>query len=105
MIYRFKTDTDINNEVSKEIKAPKMFSVIMHNDDITTMDFVVEVLTKIFHKDLVEASNIMMEVHNNGKGVAGTYTYDIAITKKIQAEQMSHEKGFPLKLSLDEAIE
>ncbi|MDR1066258.1 MAG: ATP-dependent Clp protease adaptor ClpS [Clostridiales bacterium] len=81
-----------------------MYRVIMHDDDYTTMDFVVEVLMKIFHKSSLEASNIMLQVHNDGKGVAGVYTYDIAATKKLQANQMAGQMGFPLKLTLDEDL-
>jgi ATP-dependent Clp protease adaptor protein ClpS len=93
------------HETKSNTRKPKMYMVIMHNDDYTTMDFVVEVLMKIFHKSSLDASNIMFQVHNNGKGVAGVYTYDIAATKKLQANQMAGHMGFPLKLTLDEAIE
>ena len=86
-----------------DLREPKMFAVIMHNDDITTMDFVVEVLVRIFHKTTAEGAKIMMDIHEHGKGVAGVYTYDLAITKKLQTNQMSRERGFPLKLTIDEA--
>lgn len=99
----YETKTDVNTEIVLE--QPRMYSVVMLNDDYTTMEFVVEVLMKVFHKSSVEASHIMMEVHNNGQSVVGTYTYDIAITKKIRTEQMAKEKGYPLKLTIDEAIE
>ena len=88
-----------------DLEEPRMYAVILHNDDITTMDFVVEVLVRIFHKPSVEASQIMMDVHNAGKGVAGIYTYDIAVTKKLQTDQMSKEKSFPLRLTVEEAME
>jgi ATP-dependent Clp protease adaptor protein ClpS len=80
-----------------------MYAVVLFNDDITTMDFVVDVLMKVFHKSAVEASTVMMDVHQQGQGIAGIYTYDIAITKKAQADRMSAEKGFPLKLAVQEA--
>ncbi|MCL1999766.1 MAG: ATP-dependent Clp protease adaptor ClpS [Turicibacter sp.] len=83
-------------------KEPNMYSVILHNDDITSMDFVVELLVKVFHKSSVEASDIMMTVHNENKGIAGVYTYDIALTKKTQADIMSEKRGFPLKLTVEE---
>ncbi|MCL2421636.1 MAG: ATP-dependent Clp protease adaptor ClpS [Defluviitaleaceae bacterium] len=78
-----------------------MYAVTLYNDDITTMDFVVELLTKIFHMNSADASIIMMNVHQVGKGVAGVYTYDIAVTKKAQADKMAAEKGFPLRLGLE----
>ena len=84
-----------------ETKLPRMYAVILHNDDITTMDFVIELLVKVFRKSTAEASNIMMQVHQQGKGVAGIYTYDIAVTKKIQADRMAAEKAFPLRLTVE----
>lgn len=97
-------ETRLENTTQSEARwqRPKMFRVVMHNDDYTTMDFVVDVLTGIFHKNKIEATNIMTDVHNSGKGVAGVYTYDIAVTKKIQTDRVSHEKGFPLKVTVDE---
>ena len=82
-------------------KAPRMYAVTLYNDDITTMDFVVEMLVKVFHKTTAEASTVMMQVHQQGKGIAGVYTYDIAITKKMQADRMAAEKGFPLRLTVE----
>jgi ATP-dependent Clp protease adaptor protein ClpS len=83
---------------------PGMYAVVMYNDEITTMDFVVDVLVKVFHKSTLEASNIMMDIHHRGQGIAGIYTFDIAVTKKSQADRLSAEKGFPLKLAVQEAI-
>ena len=82
------------------VRMPSRYGVIIHNDDVTSMDFVVEILVKIFHKSSLEAAALMMAVHNDGQGVAGIYTYDIALTKKYQAEQRAAEKSFPLVLSL-----
>ena len=94
------THTLTHSETDTKLRAPYQYAVIIHNDDVTSMDFVVEVLCKVFHKSPVEASNLMMEVHNQGQGVAGVFTYDIAITKKYQAERRAVEKGFPLRLTL-----
>jgi ATP-dependent Clp protease adaptor protein ClpS len=91
------------NKSGVAVRMPSMYAVVMLNDDITTMDFVVDVLIKVFHKSSIEASNIMMDIHERGKGVAGIYTYDIALTKKSQTDQLSAEKGFPLRLSVQEA--
>ena len=95
----------VYEETMVHIKKPQMYAVVIYNDDYTTMDFVIEILVKIFHKTSVEASEIMMHVHTNGKGEAGVYTYDIALTKKLQTEQWANEKGFPLKITIDEAME
>ncbi len=101
MSNKYQFELDVENEVH----IPKMYNVIMHNDDYTSMEFVVDILIKIFHKDMTEANNIMIKVHNNGRAIAGVYTYDIAITKKSQTELMANQKGFPLKITVEEAIE
>jgi len=96
-------ETQVHAGARQGLSEPKLFAVILHNDDITTMDFVVELLVRIFHKTTTEGAEIMMNVHERGKGVAGVYTYDIAVTKKHQADLMSRERNFPLKLTVDEA--
>lgn len=85
-----------------KVKKPKQYKVIMHNDDYTTMEFVVEVLTQIFNKKMEEANKIMLEVHKKGSGVAGIYSYDIAMTKAGTAMAWAKEEGFPFKLSVEE---
>ena len=80
--------TIFKEEVDIKLKKPKMYRVIIYNDDYTTMDFVVEVLINIFHKNPAEATKIMFDVHNKGKGIVGIYTYDIALTKVIQVGDM-----------------
>ena len=95
------TQTNPNTLTRTQHRIPRMYAVTLYNDDITTMDFVVELLVKIFHKSTADASTIMMQVHQMGKGVAGIYTYDIAVTKKMQADRMATEKGFPLRLSVE----
>ena len=74
-----------------------MYKVIIFNDDITTMDFVVMVLKKVFHKSEEEAEAIMLATHNEGKAVVGIYTFDMACTKIGQALMMAKENGFPLR--------
>lgn len=85
-----------------KVKKPKQYKVIMHNDDYTTMEFVIEVLVRIFNKKLEEAEKIMLDVHKVGKGVAGIYSYDIAMTKANTAMSWAKEEGFPFKLSVEE---
>ncbi|MCL1864029.1 MAG: ATP-dependent Clp protease adaptor ClpS [Defluviitaleaceae bacterium] len=84
------------------LRTPSMYAVIIHNDDVTTMDFVTEVLMRVFHKTPPAAAALMIEVHELGHGVAGVYVYDIAVTKKSQADIMAAERGFPLKLTIRE---
>ena len=93
----FKTKTD------KKLKKPKLYKVILLNDDYTTMDFVVEVLITIFSKSVTEATTIMLDVHKKGKGIVGVYTYDVAVTKTNQVETLAKERDFPLKTSIEEA--
>lgn len=85
-----------------KVKKPKQYKVIMHNDDYTTMEFVIEVLVRIFNKKLEEAQKIMIDVHKAGKGIAGIYSYDIAMTKANTAMSWAKEEGFPFKLSVEE---
>ncbi|WP_026658371.1 ATP-dependent Clp protease adaptor ClpS [Butyrivibrio sp. AC2005] len=85
------------------IKEPRQFNVIMYNDDFTTMEFVVEILVDIFHKDEVTAQSIMMNVHKNGQAVVGKYPYDIARTKVDSALSRAKSEGFPFRMSVEEA--
>ena len=79
------------------IKEPDLYKVVMLNDNYTTMEFVVDVLIDIFGKSEAEARKIMLAVHKQGRGVAGIYVYDIAISKVEQVEKRAKPKGFPLK--------
>lgn len=90
--------------VKSEIKIskPKVYAVVIHNDDITTMEFVVRILNRIFNKSLDEANHLMLEVHEKGKGVAGVYVLDIALTKKNQVDLMAIESNFPLRVTVEE---
>ncbi|WP_411679345.1 ATP-dependent Clp protease adaptor ClpS [Clostridium thailandense] len=93
---------DFKEETKIKFAKPKMYKVLIHNDDYTTMDFVIKVLVKVFKKEVVEATQIMYDVHKKGVGVAGIYSYDIAATKTVQAMTMAEESGFPLKFSMEE---
>ncbi len=85
------------------IKEPKQFNVVMHNDDFTTMDFVVGVLVDIFHKDEVTAQALMMNVHKNGHAVVGKYPYDLALSKVTAALTRAKNEGFPFRMTVEEA--
>lgn len=97
-----KPNHDLNQKIKTKVKLPKQYQVIMFNDDYTTMEFVVEVLTQIFNKSAAEAEKVMMDVHKVGRGVAGIYSYDIAMTKAGTAMSWAKEEGFPFKLSVEE---
>ena len=100
MATKTRDKTRTHQDTQSKIRMPYQYAVIIHNDEVTSMDFVVEVLCKVFHKNPVEASTLMMSVHNSGQGVAGIFTYDIAVTKKYQAERRAADKGYPLRLTL-----
>jgi len=87
----------------EKIKEPKEYVVVLLNDDYTTREFVVEILMIIFHKNPVDAKAIMLNVHNNGRGVVGNYTWDIAQTKVNQVHSIAKQYDFPLKCVVEEA--
>ncbi len=94
---------NIQEKHSIKTEKPKMYKVILHNDDYTTMDFVVEVLVEVFNKTRQEATIIMLDVHHKGKGVCGVYTYDIAITKAEKVRELAIQRDFPLLATVEEA--
>ena len=88
-------------KTKQELKKPPLYHVFLMNDDYTTMDFVVHVLERIFNKSTVEATQIMLHVHKNGKGLAGTYTRQIAETKIGAVHSLAREQEFPLRCSME----
>jgi ATP-dependent Clp protease adaptor protein ClpS len=90
-------------EADPKLKEPQHYAVVLHNDDYTTMEFVTEVLQRYFHKTGDEAVQIMLKVHQQGKGVAGIYSYQIAETKVAQVHAYARAKGFPLKCTTEPA--
>jgi len=96
-----KSGEGVEVKERQEIKTPSLFKVLLLNDDYTTMEFVVHILEKVFHKAPVEASQIMLHVHKNGKGLAGVYTREIAETKIAAVHELSRQNGFPLKCRME----
>lgn len=94
-------DREIKEKTREQTKEPSLYKVFLINDDYTTMDFVVEVLEKVFHKTAMEATQIMLHVHRNGKGLAGVFTRDIAETKIETVHALARERGYPLKCSME----
>ena len=88
--------------VQEEVREPRKYKVLLHNDDYTTMEFVVQVLATVFNKTEVEANRIMLAVHQNGIGVCGIYTAEVAETKVIMVRQMARKGGYPLKCTMEE---
>ncbi len=87
----------------RKAKRPSLYKVLLHNDDFTTMEFVVDVLVRYFHKSADEATHIMLEVHEQGIGTAGVFTFEVAETKVAQVTAEARQQGMPLKCSVDPA--
>lgn len=97
------TKANLKTKPENKTQKPKKYAVVMQNDDFTPMDFVVAILMKVFKKSVDEAEQLMMEVHKKGKGVAGVYTFEIAETKALMAEQYAVQNEHPFRLSIEEA--
>jgi ATP-dependent Clp protease adaptor protein ClpS len=95
--------TEVVEKPKAATKRPSLFHVVLLNDDYTTMEFVVQVLERVFDKGPAEAYRIMMEVHTGGRGVCGAYTYEVAETKVATVHEMAREEGFPLRAGIEEA--
>jgi len=95
--HEWDDETGLKERDEQRLKEPDMFRVVLLNDYYTTMEFVVWIIRKVFHKPPAEANKIMMDVHKKGRGVVGVYSYDIARTKSIQVRQLSREKEYPLE--------
>jgi ATP-dependent Clp protease adaptor protein ClpS len=85
-----------------EVSEPKKFKVLLLNDDHSTMEFVLEILTTVFRKDIKTAEQIMLNIHNNGKEICGIYSHEIASTKIAQVRTLAKKQAFPLKAVMEE---
>ena len=92
----------VSAETLDDVREPSMYRVLLHNDDYTTMEFVVEILMGVFNKSVESATDIMLNVHRKGFGVCGLYTYDVAETKVETVSRLARENGFPLKCTMEE---
>jgi ATP-dependent Clp protease adaptor protein ClpS len=97
-----KTDGEVLEKTKPKTQKPSLFRVILHNDDYTTMEFVVRILESVFLKSPAEAHQIMMQVHTEGHGVCGAYPYEVAETKVAQVHDEARRNGFPLRASLEQ---
>ena len=96
-----KEQSQVKERQKTNIREPRRYKVIIHNDDFTTMDFVVKVLMEVFFLSEENAQALMLQVHHSNKAVAGVYTYDIAVSKAQKAVNMARENGFPLRLTVE----
>ena len=94
-------EDDVFTIEKEKVRKPSLYKVLLHNDDYTTMEFVITVLLKFFHKSESEAIHTMLTVHNKGVGVAGVYTRETAETKVKQISEFAREHQHPLKCSME----
>jgi ATP-dependent Clp protease adaptor protein ClpS len=94
-------DDAVVTESKPKLKKPPLYKVLLHNDDYTTMDFVVFILRTVFQRSETDSVRIMLNVHNQGVGVAGVYTYEIAETKVSKVVSLAREHEFPLLASME----
>ncbi|WP_319779648.1 ATP-dependent Clp protease adapter ClpS [Maridesulfovibrio sp.] len=98
--YKENFESDVLLE--DELKEPRKFRVLLHNDDYTSMEFVVAVLMQVFRKTEEESTQIMLRVHNDGVGVCGVYTAEVAETRVEMVKQLAQQAGYPLKCTIEE---
>lgn len=95
-------DTKIDDKVVVSLQPPKMWKVVMLNDDVTPMDVVIVILMKVFRHSEERAKEITLEIHNTGSGVAGIYTYEIAEQRGIEATDIARANGAPLRINVEQ---
>ncbi len=93
--------SQIRERQKTNLREPRRYKVIIHNDDFTTMEFVVMILKEVFFLSEENAQALMLQVHHSDKAVVGIYTYDIALSKAQKATNMARENGFPLRLTVE----
>jgi ATP-dependent Clp protease adaptor protein ClpS len=100
--YAPQRDEAVKPDTQRKLKKPPLYKVLLHNDNYTTMDFVVFVLVDVFHHSEISAFRIMLQVHNQGIGVAGVYTREIAETKIAKVTRLAREFEYPLLCTMEE---
>jgi ATP-dependent Clp protease adaptor protein ClpS len=96
------TDIKLDERIKVRVSEPKRWKVILLNDDSTPMDFVVSLLVEIFRHNPETAKEVMLQVHETGSGIAGTYSFEIAEAKAVEATNLARGNGFPLQIKLEE---
>lgn len=98
----FDVDEKVKTKTNLKLKPPQSYKVLLHNDNYTTMEFVVFVLETVFNKSLTEATQIMIHVHTNGIGVCGSYTFEVAEMKVESVHGLAEQYEFPLQATMEE---
>lgn len=96
-----KEQSSIRERQRTNLQEPRRYKVTIYNDDFTTMEFVVMILTDVFFKSQAEAEQLMLAVHHSDKAVVGIYSYDVATSKVRKATNMARNAGFPLRLTVE----
>lgn len=96
------SEIKIDEKIVIKIQPPKLWKVVLLNDDKTPMEFVIELLSTVFRHSESGAKDITLEIHNSGSGIAGVYCYEIAEHKSVEATHMARTSGFPLRIQLEE---
>jgi ATP-dependent Clp protease adaptor protein ClpS len=96
------TDVQLDEKIKVTVQEPKQWKVILLNDDTTPIEFVIQVLTQIFRHTELTAKDITLQVHETGSGIAGTYSFEIAEAKAVEATNLARRNGFPLQIKLEE---
>ena len=96
------TDVKLDEKIKKVVKEPPRYKVILLNDDQTPMEWVISILTEIFKHSQESAEQITMTIHTEGRGVVGTYSYEIAEQKVTETVNLSRNHGYPLQVNLEE---
>lgn len=92
----------VQARTANELREPKLYRVYMLNDDYTTWDFCLRIITGVFHKSVEEADKITQDIHSKGKGLCGIYSYEIAETKADTVQRQARKEGFPMRCSIEE---
>jgi ATP-dependent Clp protease adaptor protein ClpS len=95
-------DVQIDEKIKRKVVEPKLWKVILLNDDLTPIDFVIEILINIFKHTQETAKEITMEIHNNGSGIAGVYSFEIAEIRAVETTTLARSNGFPLQVKMEE---
>jgi ATP-dependent Clp protease adaptor protein ClpS len=95
------TKTKTQSKTRIELRYPDRFNVVFLNDDFTPMEFVIQLLIEVFNKDISQAKDVTLAIHNDGRGVAGTYNFEIAEQKVHESTLLSRHHGHPLKIIME----
>ena len=99
--HKLKSKEQAAEKERQQTKEPSLYRVLLLNDDYTSMDFVIHVLERVFHKSAAEATQIMLNVHKKGAGICGVYTREVAETKVVTVHEMAARKKYPLRCAME----